>query len=298
MSKKLYLVTGGNSGLGLASASQLAKMGHHVILLCRNVERGQKALDEIRVKSDHPNVELMLADLASQASIRKFADEFYSRYDHLNGLLNCAGIRMFDRRTTEDGLELMFGSEYLGHFLLTNLLIPALISGAPSRIVTISGEGHKAGVEGGVGASINFDDIQYEKKWDVMRASKQVVLAKILFTYELARRLEGTGVAAHTVSPRFTRTNLSSHYPWLIRGIANFQMWRAKAVSPEVGAGDVLFPLLAPELEGSTGKYFVEGHEAESSPESYNGEDACRLWQVSERLVGQTFEYSSVNFGI
>jgi NAD(P)-dependent dehydrogenase (short-subunit alcohol dehydrogenase family) len=172
---------------------------------------------------------------------RQLADEFYGRYDRLNGLLNCAGIRVFNRRTTEDGSELMFGSEYLGHFLLTNLLVTALITGAPARVVTISGEGHKAGVEGGVGARINFDDIQYEKKWDVMRASKQVVLAKILFTYELARRLEGTGVVAHTVSPRFTRTNLSIHYPLLIRGIAKFQIWRAKAVSPEIGAGDVSF---------------------------------------------------------
>jgi NAD(P)-dependent dehydrogenase (short-subunit alcohol dehydrogenase family) len=293
MSEKLYLVTGANSGLGLASATLLTKMGHHVILLCRNVERGQKAMEEIRGQSDNPGIELMLADLASQASIRQLADEFYSRYDHLNGLLNCAGIRVIERRKTEDGIELMFGSEYLGHFLLTNLLVPALIAGAPSRVVTISGEGHKAGVEGGVGAFINFDDIQYEKKWDVMRASKQVVLAKILFTYELARRLEGTGVAVHTVSPRFTRTNLSNHYPWLIRGIANFQMWRAKAVSPEVGAGDVLFPLLAPALEGSTGKYFVQGHEAESSPESYNVEDARRLWQISEGLVGQLFEFAN-----
>jgi NAD(P)-dependent dehydrogenase (short-subunit alcohol dehydrogenase family) len=103
----------------------------------------------------------MLADLASQSSIRQFADDFYRRYDHLSGLLNCAGIRTLERRTTGDGIELMFGSEYLGHFLLTNLLVPALIRGAPSRVVTISGEGHKAGIEGGTGAMINFDDIQY-----------------------------------------------------------------------------------------------------------------------------------------
>ena len=293
MSKKLYLITGANSGLGLASASRLAKMGRHVILLCRNSERGEKALGKIRGQSDNPDVELMLVDLASQASIRQFADEFYNRYDHLNGLLNCAGIRVFDRRTTEESLELMFGSEYLGHFLLITLLVPALISSAPSHIVTISGEGHKAGVESSVGASINFDDIQYEKKWDVMRASKQVVLAKILFTYELARRLGGTGVSAHTVSPRFTRTNLSSHYPWLIRKIAEFQMWRAKAIAPEIGADDVLYPLLDSALDGRTGKYFVEGREAQSSPETYNVEDARRLWQISEELVGQSFEFAN-----
>jgi NAD(P)-dependent dehydrogenase (short-subunit alcohol dehydrogenase family) len=289
MLTKRYLVTGANSGLGKACAAQLAQMGHEVILLCRNQERGQQALEEIRQQSSNSNVHLLLADLASQASIRNAIGEFYRNYDSLNGLLNCAGIRVLGRSTTIDGIELMFGSEYLGHFLLANLLIPALKAGAPARIVTISGEGHKAGVEGGAGATLNFDDIQYAKKWDVVRASKQVVLAKILFTYELARRLEGTGVTAHTVSPRFTRTNLSNHYPWPVRLIAAYRMWRAKAVSPDVGAKDVLYPLLATNLEGQTGKYYVESREARSSPESYDQEIAQRLWKISEALVGQEF---------
>lgn len=198
---------------------------------------------------------------------------------------------MLNRRKTEDGIELMFGSEYLGHFLLTNLLVPALKAGAPSRVVTISGEGHKAGVEGGVGATINFADIQYEKKWDVLRASKQIVLAKILFTYELARRLEGTGVTAHTLSPRFTRTNLSNHYPWFVRWFAALRMAQAKAMPPEIGAKDVVFAMTAPELEGLTGKYFVEGCEAKSSPESYDQDAARRLWDLSEGLVGQKFVF-------
>jgi retinol dehydrogenase 13 len=243
MKPSIVLVTGANSGLGRASALLLAKMGHHVILCCRNADRGQEALEDIRRQSNNQNIELMLADLASLASIRRFAKEFYARHDHLNGLLNCAGIRTLNRQLTEDGIELMFGSEYLGHFLLTNLLVPALMAGAPSRVITISGEGHKAGVEGGIGATMNFEDLQYEKKWDVYKSSKQVVLAKILFTYELARRLDGTDVAAHTVSPRFTRTKLSSHYPWFVRWIAVFRMWQAIAVPPEVGAQDVLFHL-------------------------------------------------------
>jgi NAD(P)-dependent dehydrogenase (short-subunit alcohol dehydrogenase family) len=284
------LITGANSGLGKACALQLAELGHHVILLCRDDARGQQALLEIREQSSNPNVELMLCDLASQASIRKLADKFYSKYDDLNGLLNCAGIRTLKRQTTVDGIELMFGSEYLGHFLLTNLLVPALIAGAPSTVITISGEGHKAGVEGGLGARMNFDDIQYAQKWNVLLASKQVVLAKILFTYELARRLQDTGIAVHTVSPRFTRTNLSNHYPWFVRLIAEFRMWQAKAVPPEVGAKDVLFPLLDSSCEGQTGKYYVNSEEAKSSPESYSAEDAHRLWTISEQLIGQSFE--------
>jgi NAD(P)-dependent dehydrogenase (short-subunit alcohol dehydrogenase family) len=242
-------------------------------MLCRSRERGELAGNEIRQESGNAKIIMMLADLTSQASIRGFAEEFYRRYNSFNSLLNCAGIRVLDRRTTVDGIELMFGSEYLGHFLLTNLLVPAL----------------KAGVEGRAGAIINFDDIQYEKKWNVWRASKQVVLAKILFTYELARRLEGTGVTVHTVSPRLIRTGLSSNYPWFVRWIVAFRMWQTKAAAPEAGARDVLFPLIAPELEGQTGKYFVEGHEAQSSPESYDQETARRLWRVSQSLVGQQF---------
>ena len=223
--------------------------------------------------------------------MRRFVEIFGKSHEQLDVLLNCAGIRVLDRRTTQDGLELMFGSEYLGHFLLTNLLVPALIAGAPSRVVTISGEGHKAGVEGGEGATMNFDDLQYEKSWNPVRASKQLVLAKILFTYELARRLEGTGVAVHTVSPPFTRTNLPSHYPWFVRAIAKLRMWQSKAKSPEEGARCLSQVATDPELEGMTGKYFVEGKLAESSPKSYDLDAARRLWEISERLVGQSFAF-------
>ncbi|HTO99905.1 MAG TPA: SDR family NAD(P)-dependent oxidoreductase [Anaerolineales bacterium] len=288
-SVRRFLVTGATSGLGKASAAALACAGQEVILLARDRERGEAVRSELSQDSSNARITLMVADLASQASIREFSTAFCQQYDSLNGLLNCAGIRVLNRCTTADGVELMFGSEYLGHFLLTNLLVPALKVGAPSRIITISGEGHKAGVEGGVGATINFADILYAKKWDVVRASKQVVLAKILFTYELARRLKCTGVAAHTVSPRFTRTNLSSHYPWFIRWIALLRMWQAQAVPPAIGANDVLYPLFAPELEGQTGKYFVEGREAQSSPESYDAATALHLWEVSEELVHQKF---------
>lgn len=175
MNEKLFLVTGANSGLGKASALALAQMGHRVVMLCRNTDRGQLALEDVRRQSKNPNVELMLADLASQSSIRNSAETFCQHFGYLSGLPNCAGIRVLNRQATKDGVEMMFGSEYLGHFLLTNMLVPVLKAGAPSRVVTISGEGHKAGVEGGVGATINFDDIQYGKKWDVVRASKQVV---------------------------------------------------------------------------------------------------------------------------
>jgi NAD(P)-dependent dehydrogenase (short-subunit alcohol dehydrogenase family) len=295
MKDKTCIVTGANSGLGKASALALAQMGANVVMLCRSQERGEAARVEIQERSGSANVELIVADLGSQTSVRQFVATFEEHHDRLQVLLNCAGIRVLDRRTTKDGLELMFGSEYLGHFLLTNLLVPALLAGAPSRVVTISGEGHKAGVEGGTGATMNFDDLQYETSWNPIKASKQVVLAKILFTYELARRLEGSGVAVHTVSPPFTRTNLSGNYPWYLRAVARLRMWRAKAQEPEEGARCLVQVATDPEIEGMSGKYFVEGKLAESSPESYDLEAARRLWQISERLVGQTFEFRHGN---
>jgi NAD(P)-dependent dehydrogenase (short-subunit alcohol dehydrogenase family) len=297
MKGKICIVTGANSGLGRASALALAQMGANVVMLCRNRERGEAARIEIQERSGNENVELILADLGSQASVRQFVATFEQKHDQLQVLLNCAGIRVLDRRTTKDGLELMFGSEYLGHFLLTNLLVPALIAGAPSRVITVSGEGHKSGVEGGVGATMNFDDLQYEKSWSPVKASKQVVLAKILFTYELARRLEGTGVAALTVSPPFTRTNLSGNYPWFVRAIAKLRMWQAKAKTAEEGARCLVQVATDPEIEGLTGKYFVQGKLAESSVESYDLEAARRLWQISEGLVGQSFSCQDIQPG-
>jgi NAD(P)-dependent dehydrogenase (short-subunit alcohol dehydrogenase family) len=288
---KTAIVTGANSGLGKACTQQLAQNGWQVVMLCRNAQRGEEARAEIMTSTGNSNISVITADLGSRESIHKFVDEFNRTYSQLNLLVNTAGIRVLNRQTTVDGIELMFGSEYLGHFLLSNLLVPSLKAGAPSTVVTVSGEGHKAGVEGGVGAAMNFDDLQYEKKWDVMRASKQVVLAKILFAYEFARRLQGTGVTSHSVSPRFSRTNLSNNYPWFIRIIANFQMWKAKAGDPALGAQDVLYPALTPGLENRTGGYFVESREGESSPESHDLESARRLWKISEELIKEKFTW-------
>jgi NAD(P)-dependent dehydrogenase (short-subunit alcohol dehydrogenase family) len=258
-------------------------------MLCRSKASAESARAELVEASGNPNVDLILADLSSQGSIRKFVEAFTHKYGALTGIANCAGIRVLNRQVTEDGIELMFGTEYLGHFLLTNLLADALIAGAPSRVVTISGEGHKAGVEGKTGASIDFDDLLGEKKFNVYKASKQVVLAKILFTYEFARRMAGTGVSATTICPGFTQTNLIKNYPLPVRLIGAIRIALAHPQTPEQGARHIVYPLTAPELEDVTGKYFVQSVETESSPESYDLDVARRLWEVSEALVGQKF---------
>ncbi|MCK4449402.1 MAG: SDR family oxidoreductase [Anaerolineae bacterium] len=291
MKGKTYVVTGANSGLGEASALALAQMGANVVMLCRNRQRGEAALADIRQRSGNPNVELILADLTSQASIRQFVESFDSRHDKLHGLLNCAGIATLHRQVTPDGLEVKFATEYLGHFLLTNLLVNALKAGAPSRVVTVSGEGHKAGIEGREAGRIDFDNLQGEKSWNVVKHGKQVVLAKILFTYELARRLRGTGVSANTLCPGLTRTNLVRHMPWYVRLYAAVRFAFSHPQTPEEGASHIVWLATAPELEGVTGKYFVRRREAKSSPESYDQAVARKLWEVSEALVGQRFDY-------
>jgi NAD(P)-dependent dehydrogenase (short-subunit alcohol dehydrogenase family) len=230
-----------------------------------------------------------VTDLSSQASIWRSAEVFEARHHELHGLLNCAGIRVLNRRVSLDALELMFAAEYLGHFLLTNLLVPALRAGAPSRVITISGEGHKAGVEGGAAGTIDFDDLQAERSFSVFKQCKQVVLAKIMFTYELARRLTGTGIAANTLDPGFTRTGLIRNFPSYVRLLAQIRMALARPQTPEEGASHVVWLATAPELEDVTGRYFVQRQEGRSSPECCDEATARRLWEVSERLVGQRF---------
>jgi NAD(P)-dependent dehydrogenase (short-subunit alcohol dehydrogenase family) len=291
MNRKTFIVTGANSGLGLGVATLLAREDAHVVLLCRNPERGQAALDAVRSSTGNTHLELGICDLASQSMIRDFAADFKSRYHQLHGLFNCAGVHLMTRKETREGYEWMFATEYLGHFLLTNLLLDELRASAPARIVTISGEGHKKGVEGLRAGSIHFEDLHYEKSWDLMAVSKQVVVAKILFTYELARRLNGSDVAAHTICPGFTRTNLLSHYPWYVRVIGELRMRLARAQTCEEGASHIVWVGTAPELDGLNGRYFVQRKLAESSPETYNEEIASRLWHASEEMVGQRFNH-------
>ena len=188
MNKKTFVITGANSGLGRGAALLLAKRGANVVMLCRNHERGEAARSEIIAQSGNPDVELILADLGSQHSVRSFVRQFKQSHDQLHGLLNCAGILRPQRHVTEDGLETMFAVNYLGHFLLTNLLFEPLQAGSPSRVITVSGSGHKVGVEGGQSAAIDFDDLQGDKNFDIQKASKQDVCIWIVPRFLVANQ--------------------------------------------------------------------------------------------------------------
>jgi NAD(P)-dependent dehydrogenase (short-subunit alcohol dehydrogenase family) len=275
MTGKTCLITGGNSGIGKATALGLARMGANVVFVSRNKEKGQAALTEIIAKSGNRNVELMLADMSSQDSTRRLAGDFKEGHEKLHLLVNNAGVYLTRRTTTVDGLESTFAINHLGSFLLTNLLLDLLKASAPSRIVNVTSDAHN-------GAKVNFEDLQGEKKFSGWQAYGQSKLAMILFTHELAKRLDGTGVTVNSAHPGVVRTNFANNNGLVTFG---FRLMRPFFISPKTAAKRILYVATSPELEGVTGEYFTKMHEAKSSQESYEDDSAKRLWQISEQLT-------------
>ncbi len=207
MKGKVAMVTGANAGMGREISLALAGMGATLVMVCRDRQRGEAARRDVMAASRSHQVELLLADLSSQKSIRELAREFSTTHDRLNVLVNNAGMSLPARQETADGIETVFATNHLGPFLLTNLLVPALTASAPSRVVTVS-----SGVQ--AMAKIDFDDLQSVKSYSEIRSYNQSKLANLLFTYELARRLEGTGVTANALEPGFIKTNLKVPFPF------------------------------------------------------------------------------------
>ncbi len=276
MSGKVCLITGGNSGIGKATALGLAQLDASVVIVSRDKDKGEAALIEIRSKSGNRNVDMMVADLSSQDSVRELAHDFKGRHKKLHVLINNAGIYLPKRVVTVDGLEATFATNHLGHFLLTNLLLDVLKISAPSRIINITSSAH-------YGSEINFDDVEGEKKYSGFRAYGQSKLANVLFTYELARKLEGTGVTVNCLHPGVVRTGFGKDQGGLfnigVRIIGPFMM------SPEKAARAAVYLATVPELAEVTGKHFSKGKEEKSSRESYDLTVAERLWRVSEELT-------------
>ena len=277
MRGKVCLVTGGSSGIGKATALGLANMGATVIVVGRDRSRGEAAVTEIKQKSNNDAVDLMLADLSSQASIRRLAEEdFKDRYEQLHVLINNAGVFTSKHTVTLDGIETTFAVNHLAPFLLTNLLLDVLKASAPTRIINITSSGERSG-------TINFDNLQGESRYSGFRAYNQSKLAMILFTYELARKLEGTGVTVNCVHPGVVVTNLgrgsSGAFGLLLR------LMRPFFSSPEKGAETPIYLASSLEVEGVSGKYFAKKAEAKSSELSYDAATARRLWQVSAELT-------------
>jgi NAD(P)-dependent dehydrogenase (short-subunit alcohol dehydrogenase family) len=276
MSGRVCVVTGPTRGIGRATADGLARLGATVVLVARRKVDGQKVSEEITGGTGSPTA-VVAADLSSQASIRSAAEEIGARFPRVHVLINNAGIITRRREVTVDGIELQFAVNHLAYFLLTNLLLDSLRAAAPSRIVNVSSGAHS-------GARLDFDDLQSERKYSPVGVYGRTKLANILFTYELARRLQGTGVTANCLHPGVVGTKLLADYMGV--PVAGGALARTFGSSPEEGAATSIYLATAPELEKVSGKYFEGRRERRSSRESYDEAVARRLWEVSERLTG------------
>jgi NAD(P)-dependent dehydrogenase (short-subunit alcohol dehydrogenase family) len=278
MQGKVCIVTGANSGIGKATSLGLAKMGATVVMVCRERTKGEEAQNEIKTKSGNDAIDLLLADLSSQDSIRQLVENFQQHYTQLHVLVNNAGGVNLSRRVTVDGFEMTFAVNYLAPFLLTNLLLDKLKASAPARIVNVSSESHES-------AYTKMDDLQLEKKYRLMRAYGQSKLALVLFTYELARRLQGTGVTANCLHPGFVATNIGQSGVGRVgRSIVKL-IFSSLGISPEEGAKTSIYLASSPDIEGVTGKYFVKSIPVRSAPISYDESLQRQLWEESAKLV-------------
>jgi NAD(P)-dependent dehydrogenase (short-subunit alcohol dehydrogenase family) len=279
MSGKVCPVTGANAGLGRAITLGLARMGATVVMVCRSRERGEAAQADISSASGNPAVGLLLADLSLQGDIRRLAEAFKAKYQHLHVLVNNAGGVFYTRSVTEDGLEYTFAFNHLAYFLLTQLLLDVLKASAPARIVNVSTRFFNS-------TKIVFADLQSEKKYSGLQAYNQSKLANILFTYELARRLEGRGVTVNVLWPGVFKSNFGRNTPDvpLLFRILGPLVWPFLS-SPEKAAETPLYLATSPEVEGVSGKYFAHKKEIKSPAQSYEEAVARRLWQVSAELT-------------
>jgi NAD(P)-dependent dehydrogenase (short-subunit alcohol dehydrogenase family) len=278
MKDQVCIVTGSNSGIGKETALALAHLEAKVVMVVRNKERGEQALSEIIQQTGNHNTVLMLCDLSSFTSIRQFAQEFTEQYDVLNVLINNAGAVFDKRQLTVDGLEQTLTVNYLGPSLLTHELLPLLKSSAPSRVINVSSGLSKSG-------KIALDDLQSEKQYNGMRVYANVKLMVLMYTYELARRLAGTGVTVNAVLPGFVATNLGRN-SGSRRSSLMFRVVRPFQISAKKGAETSVYLASAREVEGVTGKCFSKGKETRTSPTSYNQNLQTRLWDATTKLLG------------
>ena len=270
MTGKVVMVTGANAGMGKEIVLALAGMGARVAMVSRDRARGEVARAEVQQKVAGAALELLIADLSSQQSIRDLVREFTSHHERLHVLVNNAGVTQRRRVESADGLESVFAINHLGPFLLTGLLLPVLTASAPSRVVTVASGAHAMG-------KIDFDDLQSARGYDEIRVYNQSKLANLLFSYELARRIAGSGVTANAADPGFVKTNLRVPFPYSI-----FSFMRGSAVD---GARPAVFLASSPEVEAVSDRYFNQKGEVKSSKLSYDEDIARRLWDVSAGLT-------------
>jgi NAD(P)-dependent dehydrogenase (short-subunit alcohol dehydrogenase family) len=287
LSGKTAVVTGANSGLGYETSLELARHGAHVVLACRDERRGTEALQRLRTDAPDASAELSLLDLADLTSVRKFADGFAGERSGLDILVDNAGVMaLSERRETADGFEMQFGTNHLGHFALTGLLLPQLRARPGSRVVSVTSFGHKVG-------KMNFDDLQWERSYRKWLAYGRSKLANLLFIFEFDRRARaaGSSVIATVAHPGYANTNLQSG--------TSFQWANFMAQSAADGALPTLYGATAPDAQG--GEFygpsgFLQQHgppeRVKASKKTYDTATARRLWEVSEQLTGVSYQFA------
>lgn len=278
MRGKVCLVTGATSGIGRATARALAAQGAEVFVLCRNRDKGETLLRELKQETGNAQLHLLVGDLARQADIHRVADQFLATGKPLHVLVNNAGIVNTERRVTADGFEEMFAVNHLGYFLLTERLRQRLIDSAPARVVSVASGAH-AFVRG-----MNWDDLQYERTpFKTFTVYGQSKLSNILWTRELARQLRGTGVTANCLHPGAVGTGLATQNG----ALGKIVMWLLRPFfrSPEKGATAAIYLATAPEVANTSGQYYYDRKPLEPRPWAKDDAAAQRLWAISEQMV-------------
>jgi NAD(P)-dependent dehydrogenase (short-subunit alcohol dehydrogenase family) len=275
MGGELCVVTGATSGIGKATATALARLGAQVVLVARDRGRGEATAAEVAAAGASPP-RLEIADLASMAQVRALAGRL-GALERIDVLVNNAGLMAGQRRATADGLDEVFAVNHLAPFLLTSLLLGQLTAAAPARVITVTSGAH-------AGARLDLDDPQLERGWESWRAYANSKLANILFTRELARRLEGTGVTANCAHPGVVRTRFGREARLPMR--AAVTLGRPFMLSPRRGADTIVYLATSPEVAGASGGYYVKRQRREPSAAARDDATAQRLWQLSEELTG------------
>jgi NAD(P)-dependent dehydrogenase (short-subunit alcohol dehydrogenase family) len=278
MNGRICLITGATSGIGLVTARELAARGATVAIVGRNETKARATVEAIRQQTGNNEVDYLLADLSSQAAVRGVADAFKRRYGALHVLVNNAGAVFMRRQVTADGLELTFALNHLAPFLLTNLLLDTLRANTPARVVTVGSMAHN-------GAHIPFDDLQQTKgRYSPFGVYGQTKLANIMFTYALARRLDGSGVTANTLHPGVVGSNFARNNGPVMN--VAMQLARPFMINVDKGAETSIYLASSPEVATVSGQYFYKCKPKRSSQASYDETAQERLWQVSEQLTG------------
>ena len=274
---KIVVVTGASSGIGKASAAGIAALGAHTVLVSRTAQRGREAMDDIARRTPGASLDLMVADLSTAAAVRGLADDFMRRYDRLDVLFNNAGVLTGRRRETSEGFEVGFFVNYLSYYLLTGLLFARLRASAPSRILNMSSSSHSRGV-------IDFDDLEMRHHYRGWQQYANTKLMSMVFTYALARRLQGTGVTANCLHPGVIHTNLLRNFSSLLNLL--FHALQRFFKQPDDGADTPVYLASSPEVEGVSGKYFRYRSVTGTTAESNDRRVQDHLWAESERLSG------------